>query len=87
MTHPKRFTFKNESYLKYIKKNLCLVCGRHAVDSHHVWHARNNDYLTVPLCREHHQCYHQMEHERFEQKFNLDLKNEIINYLIRYNSK
>lgn len=90
--HPKHFgiktlDLKNAKYEKWIKTKPCLVCGREGVDPHHHWHCRRNDYLCVPLCREHHTEYHKLESDAFENLHNLNLSWEIINLLVEWNAK
>lgn len=74
-----------EPYEDWIKEKSCLICDRQPVDKHHVFHARRNAFLIVPLCREHHSfgpvAYHTVEHEKFEEIFKIDLQNEIIKFL------
>ena len=88
MTHPKYQIHKHSSYVAWIRLKNCLVCAQHPVDCHHVYNSgkknHGNDYLSVPLCRSHHQSYHQLEHTKFEQDFNLNLDWEIINLLSEF---
>ena len=91
--HPKYETHKNEGYEAWIRTKKCLVigCRDNAVHCHHVWHARRNSYLSVPLCPYHHttsnEAYHHLEHELFEVHHNLDLAMGIINLLGDYIDK
>lgn len=86
--HPKNLNFESKKYEDWVREQACIVCGRHGVDCHHVWHGRNNSYLSLPLCREHHtispDSYHRLEWRKFEEKHNLDLSWEIINSLSKY---
>lgn len=54
------------------------------VDCHHMYHARKNSYLSMPLCRSCHTEYHAVEHKVFANMHNLDLDKEIINLLAEY---
>ena len=82
--NPKYKTFLNKVYEAYVKRQACLVCGVLGVDLHHCWHGRNNSYLCIPLCREHHRKYHGKNWKSFELLYKLDLKFEIINLLSEF---
>lgn len=82
--HPKYLKSKCERYRKWIKTLPCLICKKQKVDAHHCFHARSNDYMCLPLCREHHREYHDHEWKVFEDKHGLYLMGEIIKHLIRY---
>ena len=91
--HPKYLTYKDKSYLDWIRAKDCAVCGNPPrSDAHHVWHTGKknygNDALAIPLCREHHtsgqHAYHRLGHEKFELFWNIDLKDTIICYLIEF---
>lgn len=86
--HPKRYSYENSIYEKWIRTKKYIICGTHPVDCHHVFHARNNSFLSVPLCRTHHtfgkDAYHTIEHSRFEDRHNIDLNWEIINLLSEF---
>lgn len=82
--HPKWISAKNKEYEAWVKTLPCIVCNQEGVDPHHVWHARRNDYLCIPLCRPHHTEYHSIEWKKFEEKHNIDLSWEIIKLLIKY---
>lgn len=77
-----------EAYEDWIRAKACLICDRRPVDKHHVFHARRNAFLVVPLCREHHSfgpdAYHTVEHNKFEEIFKIDLQNEIIKLLSEF---
>ena len=48
-------TAKSKRYMQKVREAGCLVCNQPA-NAHHIREERNkNDYLTVPLCQEHHQ--------------------------------
>jgi hypothetical protein len=48
-------TAKSKRYMQKVREVGCLVCNQPA-NAHHIREERNkNDYLTVPLCQEHHQ--------------------------------
>lgn len=47
-------TAKSKRYMQKVREVGCLVCNQPA-NAHHIREERNkNDYLTVPLCQEHH---------------------------------
>ena len=48
-------TAKSKRYLQKVREVGCLICDQPA-NAHHIREERiKNDYLTIPLCREHHQ--------------------------------
>ena len=48
-------TAKSKRYMMKVREVGCLICGQPA-NAHHIREDRiKNDYLTIPLCREHHQ--------------------------------
>lgn len=48
-------TAKSKRYMQKVREVGCLVCNQPA-NAHHIREERNkNDYLTIPLCQEHHQ--------------------------------
>lgn len=54
---------RSRSYLDFVKTEPCCFCHRPADDPHHFagqkgTALRASDYLTVPLCREHHDEWH-----------------------------
>jgi hypothetical protein len=45
---------KAEKYMQRVRELGCLICGRPA-SAHHIREERiKNDYLTIPLCPDHH---------------------------------
>jgi len=82
--HPKYECYENKKYEAFIKSKNCIICKEQNVDIHHVWHARRNSYLSIPLCRACHRTYHDKEWKEFEKMFNIDLSWEIIKCLSRY---
>lgn len=78
----------DQEYENFIRSKPCLVCGRSPVDFHHVWHSRNDSYVGVPLCREHHSfgntSYHHIEHDAFEKMHNICFKTEIFELLTEW---
>jgi len=89
--HPKQFNYDDPGYESYIRNSVCIVCHSPSVDVHHVYHARRNSYLALPLCREHHttgqNSYHTLGVKTFEGEHNLDLMWEIVNHLSQYIDK
>ena len=91
--HPKQKVHLDKKYLAWIRTKPCLACGAtEGIQAHHCWCSgkknHGNDRLVVPLCVSCHtfgkHAYHNIGHERFEEHWNLDLKDEIINYLSEY---
>ncbi len=90
MRHPKLFNCKDEDYLNYIRDQECCIpgCECHGKsmrsDPHHLWHAKNNDYMAVPLCRPKHILIGTMPVKEFEEKHNVNLSEEALYYLFNY---
>ncbi len=86
--NPKWIVHEDKNYEAWIRTKPCVACISTPVDCHHVYHARRNSYLSVPLCRTHHTAgaaaYHHLEHDKFEEVHNLDLGWEIIKLLGEY---
>ncbi len=61
---PKPVTLRSESYLAYVRKHPCCLCGASPSEAHHWSHhggvmgSKVDDYRTVPLCQEHHRYWH-----------------------------
>ena len=61
---PKPVTLRSESYLAYVRKHPCCLCGASPSEAHHWSHhggvmgSKCDDYRTVPLCQEHHRYWH-----------------------------
>jgi hypothetical protein len=74
---PKLTQRRNRPYLRWIRRQGCLVCRRYA-QAHHVHHAglKGSDFETVPLCGRHHMELHQVGQSAFERKYVLDLEQE-----------
>ena len=60
---------KAEAYLKWIRTQPCLVCGRWSI-AHHLMHAepsamgkKSGDNWAVPLCADHHTDLHRFGDE------------------------
>jgi hypothetical protein len=56
---------RDKDHIHFVRKQPCLVCGRHPVDAHHLRFAQHSalgrkvsDEFTVPLCRVHHREVH-----------------------------
>jgi len=78
-----------KEYIKYIKSNVCLVCGRTPVDPDHLM-ARGMggrgkggtvtgsriDFSCIPLCRVHHSERHQLPERDFEDLYRIKLWKE-----------
>jgi len=87
---PKREVDK--AYKKYIERQPCLCQSSDCVGDivcHHTVSvgAGGSDFLTVPLCGEHHvggTGVHQMGKDTFQEFHNIDFQTEIINLLKNY---
>jgi hypothetical protein len=61
---------RDRDHVRYVAKQVCLVCGRHPSDAHHLRFAQSralgrkvSDEFTVPLCRGHHREVHRCSDE------------------------
>ena len=79
---PKLKPYRSPTYLKFVRSQGCLICGRQA-EAHHVrrqyWGAgiaqKPSDYVCIPLCADHHNT----DVER-----SLNVERVIIDLLMRY---
>ncbi len=75
MARPKAQFIRSEKWLRWVKSQPCVCCGKQADDPHHLigqgqgmMGGKDNDTSTIPLCRYHHNELHQNTAE-FEQKY------------------
>ena len=82
---------KSVKYGKYIKTKCCVICQQRGVDLHHVYNRRCDDYICIPLCREHHNegnvAYHKLGHDKFSKFHGIDLEMVIIKNLLNFADK
>jgi len=69
-------------YLAWIRAQGCLIDGKRS-DVDHVkargWEeSKRNDYLALPLCREHHVERGQIGNQKFEEKYQINLYEELL---------
>jgi len=89
VTHPKWITRKRKDlkYEKFVRSKPCCVCGQKSV-VHHVWHCRNDSYISIGLCVFHHTyspvAYHTLEHDEFERVNKICCLDVIINNMLEY---
>ena len=80
---PKIKPKRNQAYLNFIRSKPCIVCGAKA-EAHHIrrsyWGAgtsmKPHDYVTIPLCSDHHKPESENHFVRIEC--------QIIDYLMEY---
>ena len=74
---------RSRKHLQWLKTLKCLVddCDGWPIDPHHVGDTATSgmalkcdDYLTVPLCHEHHSEGHATGWQTFEAEYDLDLR-------------
>lgn len=75
MARPKAQFIRSEKWLRWVKSQPCVCCGKQADDPHHligmghgIMGGKDNDTATIPLCRFHHNELHRNTAE-FEQKY------------------
>jgi hypothetical protein len=63
LPEPRRF--RDQTHVKFVSKQPCLICGRRPADAHHLRFAQHpalgrkvSDEFIVPLCRGHHREVH-----------------------------
>ena len=85
-SYPKNKRGLDPDYVKHIRSQPCLVCGKTPCDGHHTKTKATfgNDYERVPLCREHHSESHQIGQATFQKKYNISFDKAIIKLLILY---
>jgi len=85
---PKPKTERSEKYKAYIRTYPCLICQQTPVDPHHIEKAgtgiKGSDYMTVPLCRKHHNQVDEMGVDTFEKHYNICLVTEACKLHIPY---
>jgi len=81
----KPIKLKNEKHLKWIRSRACVVSGiEDGVEAHHVQRKSQtlNDYLTVPLTKNHHQELHTGGVEKFQDSHAISLELALIAQLV-----
>ena len=82
-----------KEYLRYIKTQYCLVCGKTPIDCDHLEaigmgnnrkHQTPRDFSCIPLCRIHHSERHASGNVKFEKKYRINLWKESFILLRRY---
>ena len=78
----------SENYLDYIRSLECVICGKSPSDPHHLDTAgvamKGSDYITVPLCREHHDELHSQGKATFQQLHGVDFYKEVVKFLVAW---
>lgn len=85
LAFPKPVRVEDPDYLRFIRRQPCLVCPA-AAEAHHTIHraAGGSDYRTVPLCRPHHRQIHSRGSVWFEAEYRVDLQGEMVRFLEIY---
>ena len=87
LAFPKPLRRKDRQYIRWIRKQGCLVCHRYA-QAHHIHFGgvgtKGSDLETVPLCWKHHMELHAKGQLTFEHKYKLDLQREAARLLEMY---
>ena len=82
---PKPVTDKDPAYLRFIRKQPCVITGRTPCEAHHTQTGgigmKGSDYSALPLHHSEHQRCHQVGSETF---WRYDVKQLIIDHLIKY---
>jgi len=83
---PKPVRLTDPDYLRYIKRQPCLLCPSASVDPHHTKTrgAGGSDYRALPLCRKHHEDLHRRGAIVFALDYRIDLQAEQIRLLEMY---
>src|ERR1041384_6694047 len=87
LAFPKPLKYEDADYLRWIRRQPCVV-SHCAAEAHHVvppgWAkmgSKVSDYRTVPLSRGLHLEYHRIGRQEFEKRHNVDLAQEQIRLL------
>lgn len=84
---PKERVERSTMYLDYVRSLPCLICAGEA-QAHHVdvggVAMKGSDYVTVPLCNEHHRELHDRGDVSFQQWHGVDFNRVVIQYLSRF---
>jgi len=85
---PKTKIERSLGYLDYLHGFPCMICNKTPVDAHHVEKAgvglKGSDYISVPLCREHHDQIEELGCDSFERLHVVDFYEYICKYLTTY---
>lgn len=78
-----------ESYLDFIRRKPCCVCGKTPVDPDHLvatgqHRSKQNDFLAIPMCRVHHVERHKIGTTTFESQYEVNLWREATWLLIEF---
>jgi hypothetical protein len=77
---PKPLRRRDREYLRFIRRQGCLVCKNRAL-AHHVKHGgvgtKGSDYDTVPLCFIHHDVLHVLGAARFQRELGVNFTTEV----------
>lgn len=83
--------FECEAYLKWIREQGCVVCGKESVAHHGIEKSRGNyasDLLAIPLCPKHHNIdegsYHELRRRMFEERYHIDLDEVVWSMITRF---
>ena len=75
------FSRKCPEYLEYVRGQCCLCCGQFGCEAHHIRETQEagvarkaDDWMTIPLCPEHHRAYHTKGSEWFKSQIHWILK-------------
>lgn len=74
MKFPKPRRFTCESFLQFIRKQVCVFCGKPCDHAHHMKTrgAGGSDLTAVPLCAPHHTEIHQVGKAVLTQQYGID---------------
>jgi len=75
---PRPVRVEDEDYLRFIRRQGCLLHSQIAAEAHHVVSrgAGGSDYRAVPLCAKHHREIHKRGLAWFTVEYRLDLQAE-----------
>lgn len=86
LAFPKPVRPEDADYLRFIRRQGCLLHNQVAADAHHIPSrgAGGSDYRAVPLCRPHHREFHKRGLAWFTVEYNVDIQAEQIRFLEMY---
>ncbi len=75
-------------YLDYIRSLPCVICQSEPSEPNHLETGgvgmKGSDYVTLPMCRRHHNLYHLLGKDTFSEEYGIDLFREVTRTLVAW---
>ena len=76
------------AYLDHIRSLPCVICEVEPSEPNHLETGgvgmKGSDYVTLPMCRRHHNLYHSLGKNTFSEEFGIDLFREVTRILVAW---